>query len=239
MWPEGIEECVSDAFQAVLDKADGTPPIVENPDGLDVDIQEDAHEIGPGIGNDKNSEELLDTIDMNHMRTFYIEPAGFQTLEHCFNSPSLFIGEEGILRSAERDENLWLRYSRLILEQCSGKVAEFTADPIDSVKDPLFAMMEIGKDMLRTDLLPASRIFDPEIIPDTDMVLDSIVIEPSEPFFSDKLPVSDKTLDILPPEQANEPVHNVYPFLPVRVPSLGKKPEQNRERHMFIRYAQN
>lgn len=81
-WSEWIEEGVCDEVQTVLDKADGAPPIVECPDGLDFEIGCDANQVGPGVGNNDNPEELLDTIDMNHMCVLNIEPAGFQTFEH-------------------------------------------------------------------------------------------------------------------------------------------------------------
>ena len=86
-WSERIEEGVCDEVQTVLDKADGTPPIVENPDGLDFKIDCNACQVGPGVSYNDNPEELLDTIDMNHMRVPDIEPVGFQTFEHRFNGP--------------------------------------------------------------------------------------------------------------------------------------------------------
>lgn len=81
-WSEWIEEGVCDEVQTVLDKADGAPPIVECPDGLYFEIGCDANLVGPGVGYNDNPEELLDTIDMNHMCVLNIEPAGFQTFEH-------------------------------------------------------------------------------------------------------------------------------------------------------------
>ena len=57
-WSEWIEEGVCDEVQTVLDKADGTPPIVENPDGLDFEISGNANKVGPGISYNDNPEAL-------------------------------------------------------------------------------------------------------------------------------------------------------------------------------------
>ena len=42
--------------------ADGTPSVVENPDGLDFDVGGNANQAGPCVSYNDNSEELLDTI---------------------------------------------------------------------------------------------------------------------------------------------------------------------------------
>ena len=91
-----IEESVSDEVQTVLDEANCTPPVVENPDSLDFDVGGNANTVGPGVGNNDNPKELLDTIDMNHMRVLDIESAGFQTLKHGLDSPSFRIMPGGL-----------------------------------------------------------------------------------------------------------------------------------------------
>ena len=124
------------------------PPIVENPDILDFKIGGDTNQVGPGVSYNDNPEELLDTIYMNHIRIHNIEPAGFQTLEHCFYSPSFLISREGFLRAAEGDEDLWLRLPVLVLDDGAGQVAELSADPVDAMQDTFFPVFEIGEDML-------------------------------------------------------------------------------------------
>ena len=90
-WSEWIEEGVCDEVQTVLYKADGTPPIVENHDSLDFKIGGNANPVGPGVSYDDNPEELLDTIDMKHMRVLNIEIAGFQAHEYRVNGPSFLV----------------------------------------------------------------------------------------------------------------------------------------------------
>ena len=83
-------------------------------------------QVGPGIGNNNNPEELPDTIDMNHMRVLDIESAGFQTLKHGLDSPSFLICREGFLRAAEGNEDLRFRLSSLVLDNGTGQIAEFS-----------------------------------------------------------------------------------------------------------------
>ena len=175
-WSDRIEEGVCDEVQTVLDKADGTPPIVENPDGLDFEIGGNANQVGPGVSYNDNPEELLDTIDMNHMRILNIEPAGFQTLEHRFNGPSFLVGRKGFLRAAEGHEDLRFGPSGLVLDDSTSQIAELSTDTIDTVQDTFSPVFEIGKDMLRPYLFTCSGIFHPEVVSDADVVLDSIVI---------------------------------------------------------------
>lgn len=172
------------------------------------------------------------------MRILNIEPAGFQALEHRFNGPSFLVSREGFLRAAEGNENLRLGLSGLVLDDSTGQIAELSADTIDTVQDAFFPVFEIDEDMLRTYLSTCSGIFHPEVVADADMVLDSTVVKPFEPFVTDELPVCDQTFDAVASKQSNEPLHDIDSLLAVGVPAFGQEPEQDWERHMIIRYAQ-
>ncbi|MDD7456155.1 MAG: hypothetical protein PUK70_07930 [Bacteroidales bacterium] len=142
---EWIEESASDEVQTVLDKADSTPPVVENPDSLDLDVGCKTNTVGQGKGNNDNHEELLDTIYMSHMRVLDIELAGFQAFEHGLGSPSFLLGRECFFRSAERNEVLRLRLSGLVFDNVSGQIAEFTTDTVYTMQDAFFPVFEIGE----------------------------------------------------------------------------------------------
>ena len=173
------------------------------------------------------------------MRVLDIEPAGFQTLEHGLDSPSFLVCREGSLRAAEGNEDLRLRLSGLVLDDGTGQIAELATDSVDTVQDTLLSMLEIGKDVLSPYLSIGSGIFHPEVVTDADMVLDSIVVKPLEPLVTDELSVCDQTFDTVTTEQTDKPLHDVDSFLTIGVSPLGQQPEQYRERHMIIRYAQN
>ena len=87
--------------------------------------------------------------------------------------------------------------------------------------------------MLRPYLSTCSGIFHPEVVADADMVLDSVVVEPLEPFVTDELAVCDQTFDAVASEQSDESLHDVDSFLAVGVPAFGQEPEQDGERHMI------
>ena len=171
------------------------------------------------------------------MRILNIEPAGFQALEHRFNGPSFLVGREGLLRAAEGYEDLRFGLPGLALDDGAGQIAELTTNTIDAVQDAFLSVFEIGKDMLRPYLFTCSGIFHPEVVSDTDMVLDSTIVKPFEPFVTDELPVRDQTFDAVTSEQLDEPRHDIDSLLTVGVPAFGQEPEQDGERHMIIRYA--
>ena len=99
-------------------------------------------------------------------------------------------------------------------------------------------MFEIGEDVLSPYLSAGPGIFHPEIVTDADMVLDSVVIEPFEPFVSNELTVRNQTLDTVATKQTNEPLHDIDSFLAIGVSPLGQQSEQDGERHMIVSYAQ-
>ena len=172
------------------------------------------------------------------MRILNIEPTGFQALEHRFDGPSFLVGRESFLRPAEGDENLRLRFSGLVFDDGTGQIAELSTDTIDTVQDAFFPVFEISEDMLRTYLSTRSWIFNPEVITDADMVLDSTVVKPLEPFVTDELPVCDQSFDAVASKQSDEPLHDIDSLLAVGVPAFGQESEQDGERHMIICYAQ-
>ena len=81
------------------------------------------------------------------------------------------------------------------------------------------------------------RGFHPEVVPDADMILDSVIVEPLEPFTSDELTVSDKAFDAAPAEQPDEPLHDINSLLVIGVPPFWQQAEQDGERHVVVRYA--
>lgn len=171
------------------------------------------------------------------MSVLNIESAGFQALEHRFNGPSLLIRRKGLLGFAEGHEDLRFRLPGLVLDHSSGQVAKFATDAVDTMQYLFFTMTEVSKDMLGADMFSGPGIFYPEVVADADMVLDGIVIEPLEPFVSDELTVGNEAFDAILTEQADEPLHDVYPLLVIGISPFGQQPEQDGERHMIISYA--
>lgn len=163
-----------------------------------------------------------------------IEPAGFQTFGHRFYGPPFLVIREGFLRAADGNEDLRFRLSGLVLDSGTCQIAEFSTDTVDAVQDTFFSVFEVCKDMLGPYLSTCSGIFHPEVVSDADVVLDSVVVKPFEPFVTDELTVCNQTFDAV----TSEPLHDVDSLLEVGVPAFLQESEQDGERHMIIRYAQ-
>ena len=73
---------------------------------------------------------------------------------------------------------------------------------------------------------------------DADVVLDSVVVKPFEPYVTGELTVCNQTFDAVTSEQSDEPLHDVDSLLEVGVLAFGQESEQDGERHMIICYAQ-
>ena len=172
------------------------------------------------------------------MRILNIEPTGFPTLEHRFNGPSFLVCRKGFLRAAEGNEDLWLRFAGLVLDDGTGQIAEFSADPIDTVQDAFLSVFVISKDMLSPYLSTCSGILHPEVVSDADMVLNGVVVKPLELFVTDELSVCDQAFDAVAAKQADKPLYDSDSLLTVGVPAFWQEPEQDGKRHMILRYAQ-
>ena len=156
------------------------------------------------------------------------------SIVHC-----LLVGREGFLRAAEGNEDLWLGLAGLVLDDCTRQVAEFTTNTVDTMQDALLSVLEIGEDVLSPHLSSGSGVFHPEVVTYADMVLDGVVVKPLEPFVTDELAVCDQALDAVASEQSDEPLHDIDSLLAVGVRAFGQEPEEDWERHMITRYAQD
>lgn len=176
---------------------------------------------------------------MNHMCVLNIEPAGFQTFEHRFNGPPFLVIRDGFLRAAEGNEDLRFVLPGHVFDDVTCQIAEFSADTVDAIQETFFSVFEVCEDMLGPCLSTYSGIFHPEVVSDADVVLDSVVVKPFEPFVTDELMVCNQTLDAVMSEQSDEPLHDVDSLLEVGVPAFGQESKQDVERLMIIRYTQS
>ena len=85
-WSEWIEEGVCDEVQTVLDKADGAPPIVECPDGLDFEIGCDANQVGPGVGYNDNPKSCSIRLIWTICVSSILNPLDFRPLNNLWEA---------------------------------------------------------------------------------------------------------------------------------------------------------
>lgn len=83
--------------------------------------------------------------------------------------------------------------------------------------------------MLHPYLFASSRVFRSEVVTDSDMVLDSVVVEPFEPIFPDELPVSNQAFDAVTVKQTNEPLHDIDFSMQLEPLRFWQMPEQDGE----------
>lgn len=71
------------------------------------------------------------------------------------------------------------------------------------------------------------------------MVPDMVFIKESDPFFSYKLPVGYQRFYASFPEEADEPVDQVYPFLRIGISAFGEHFEQQGKGNSLVNNAQH
>ena len=112
----------------------------------------------------------------------------------------------------------------LVFDDGTCQIAEFSTDTVDAVQDTFFSVFEVCEDMLGPYLFTCSGIFHPEVVSDADVVLDSVVVKPFEPFVTDELTVCNQTFDAVTPEQSDEPNRSIMLIrsLKLEFPRLGR-----------------
>ncbi len=78
----------------------------------------------------------------------------------------------------------------------------------------------------------------PEVFPDSDMVVDMSVVEVGQPVLANKLPVSQQTFNAVSAKQFDELFQECDSLLGRRVASLGHHLIQYRKDHPLINYGQ-
>lgn len=66
----------------------------------------------------------------------------------------------------------------------------------------------------------------PNVLPDTDVVSNPIDVVPANPLFADKFAIGHKTVDAVLSEKSDESLHYSLAFLPIGIPLLVQKAEQ-------------
>ena len=90
-----------------------------------------------------------------------------------------------------------------------------------------------------TNPLTGGRLDNPEVLPDTDVIPDASVAQPSDPFLSDELPVGHQAIDTVLSEKADEPLHDFLTFLPIGIAAFREKTENQRESNPLVCHAQH
>lgn len=184
-----------------------------------------ANEIRPYKSNAYHRHKSCDALRVAHVGLLDVESGGFHGLESRLNLPALLIGHDCILGTVEAYEDLQFGDSVGVLYPAPGKIDIFTFVKEDLIVEFLLPDPEVIEEPPCTYPLAGGRLHNPEVLPDTDVIPDASVVEPSEPFLSDKLPVGHQAIDTVLSEKVDEPLHDFPAFLPIGIASFRKKAE--------------
>lgn len=74
----------------------------------------------------------------------------------------------------------------------------------------------------------------PNVLPDTDIVSNSVVVKPADPLLADKLAVGHKAVDAGMSEKSDEPLYDILSFFPIGIAPFVQKAEQQWESNAFV-----
>lgn len=151
-------------------------------------------------------------------------------LEGRLNLPASPIGQDSILGTVETNEDLQFWNPVGVLDPASGKIDIFTLVKEKLIVKFLLADPEVIEKPPCTYTLTGGRLDNPEVLPDTDVIPDAPTVQPSDPFLSYELPVSDQTVDAFLSETTDEPLHDFLTFFPIGIASFRKNAEKSAEK---------
>ena len=183
--------------------------------------------------------ESCDTLDVTHMGILDVEAGGFHGLEGSLDLPAFLIGQDSTFWTAETYENLQFGNPVGVLDPASGKIDIFTLVKEKLMVKFLLADPEVIEKPPCTYTLTGGRLDNPEVLPDTDVIPDAPAVQPSDPFLSYELSVSDQAVDTVLSEKADETLHDFLTFFPIGVASFGEKTENKRESNPLVCHAQH
>lgn len=89
-----------------------------------------------------------------------------------------------------------------------------------------------------SDSFSCGRLDNPNILPDTDIVSNPVVVKPSNPLLADKLSVGHKAVHAVMSKKSDEPLHEFLAFLPIGIASFVKHTEYQRKGNPLVSDAQ-
>ena len=193
------------------------------------------NKIRPYKSNADHRRESCNAVEIAQMSVLYVEARGFHRPETRLDLPTFFIRRNSEFGLVEADEDLQLRNTVRVLDAASGQIDILSLDKEQLRIKLLLSDLEVVEQPPGTTWGGLLGILNPEVLPDTDVVADSHIVEEPDPFLSDELTVGNKGVDALIPEESYETQHDVPPFLPIGIAPFVKKFENQGERDAFVR----
>ena len=191
-------------------------------------------EVCPYKRNADYRKQTCDAPSVTQVGVLDVESRRFHGTEYRFNLPALFIGCNSIFGSVETDKNLKFGYPVRVLDSTSGEIDILPFVQKELVVEFLLSDFEGVEEPPCPDSFPRGGLDNPNVLPDTDIVPDPVVVKPANPLLADKLSVGHKAVDAAMAKKSNEPLHDSFAFLPIGVASLVQKAEQQWKGNAFV-----
>lgn len=198
-----------------------------------------ANEICPYKSHAYHSNKSCDALHVAHVGVLDIEAGGFHGLEGSLDLPAFPICDDRLLGTVEAYEDLQFGDSVGVFYPTARKIDILSLVEKELIVKLLVSDLEVIEEPPCTYPLTGGRLDNPEVLPDTDVIPDASVVQPSDPFLSDELPVGHQTIDAVRSEKADEPLHDFLSFLPVGIATFGEKAENQRKGNPLVCHAQH
>lgn len=137
----------------------------------------------------------------------------------------IFIGRYFIFRSVETDQDLKFWYPVRVLDSTSGEIDILPFMQKELVVEFLLSDFEGIEEPPHSDSFSCGGFDNPNILPNTDIVSNPVVVKPANPLFADKLSVGHKAVDAVMSKKSDESFHDSLTFLPIGIASFVQKAE--------------
>ena len=160
-------------------------------------------------------------------------------IKTSFNLPAFFIGRYSIFRSVETNQNLKLRNPVRVLDSTSGEIDILPFVQKELVVEFLLSDFKGIEEPPCSDSFSRGGLDNPNILPDTDIVSNPVVVKPTNPLLADKLAVGHKAIDAVISKKSNESFQDSLAFLPIGITSFVQKAEQQWKVNAFVGDAES
>ena len=181
------------------------------------------NEMRPYESDADHRRQTCDALSVSRVCVLYVEARRFYGAEGRFNLPTLFVARDSIFRPVETDQNLKLGHP---LDSTSGRINILPFMQNGFVVELLLSDFEGIKEPPCPDSFSCGGLDNPNVLPDTDVVSNSVVVKPAYPLLADKLAVGHKAVGTVMSKKSEEPLHDILAFFPIGIAALVQKAER-------------
>ena len=189
------------------------------------------NEMRPYESDADHRRQTCDALSVSRVCVLYVEARRFYGAEGRFNLPTLFVARDSIFRPVETDQNLKLGHP---LDSTSGRINILPFMQNGFVVELLLSDFEGIKEPPCPDSFSCGGLDNLNVLPDTDVVSNPVVVKPSNPLLADKLAVGHKTVDAAMSKKSDESLHYSLAFLPIGISALAQQAEQQWKGNVLV-----